>query len=395
MKEPVAVLMYHSIAPRIESWDFSHLSLPPEVFDDHMARLRRSGYNSVTLSEVYDYVAGKTRLPPKAVVITFDDGYLDNWVYAFPILKKHGMRGTVFVSTDFIDRTPEIRPNTDDVAEGRARAEDLDPRGFLSTAEMERMINSQLIQIHGHCKTHTWYFTSSRIVDFNHPGSRYPWLGWNVRVDRKPMYMSEDQSEFVPWGSPVYEHRESLIATRYFPDPRVEVELADIVEGLGGRDFFQDPEWRTILTEKSEAIRKAGLDDRVETEEQRLTRLREEIPLAKQELTDLLGHEVEYLCWPNGKYDDTCVEMAREAGFKAWTLKSADRDLRRNVPGEDVEWIRRLDVSPWWFCRGRKVCHVDGEFLERIIADYKGFTLSGFRLKWYKMEKFIESLFGG
>jgi len=395
MNEPVAVLMYHSVAPRIENWDFNYLSLPPKIFEDQMARLKRSGYNSVTLSEVYDYVAGKTRLPPRSVVITFDDGYLDNWVYAFPILKKYGMRGTVFVSTDFIDRTNRIRPNTDDVAEGRAAEGDLDWRGFLSTAEMERMINSQLVEIQGHCRTHTWYFTSNKIIDYNRPGLRYPWLGWNARVDRKPMYMSEDQSEFVPFGSPIYEHSESLIARRYFPDPRVEAELAGVVFGLGGRDFFQDPDWRTILDEKARALMTGGRDDRVETEEQRLTRLREEIPLARQELTDLLGHPVDFLCWPNGKYDDTCVEMAREAGFKAWTIRSSDRSTRRNVPGEAPEWIRRFAVSPWWFCRGRKVCQVDGEFLERALADYKGFAFSGFRLKWYKLEKFIESLFGG
>ncbi len=395
MKEPVAVLMYHSVAPRIETWDFSHLSLPPEVFEDQMARLKRRGYNSVTLSEAYAYVAGKTRLPPRSVVITFDDGYLDNWVYAFPILKKYGMRATVFVSTDFIDRTDRIRPNTDDVAEGRAAEGDLDCRGFLSAAEMERMINSQLVEIQGHCKTHTWYFASGRIVDYNRPGLALPWLGWNARVDRKPMYMAEDQSEFVPFGSPVYEYRESLIARRYFPDPRVEAELGDLVLGLGGRDFFQDPDWRKILDERAQALHARGLDDRVEAEEQRLTRLRGEIPLARQELTDLLGHPVDFLCWPNGKYDDVCVDMARDAGFKAWTLRSSDRHLRRNVPGEDPEWIRRLDVSPWWFCRGRRVCHFDGEFLERVIADYKGFAFSGFRLKWYKMEKFIESLFGG
>jgi peptidoglycan/xylan/chitin deacetylase (PgdA/CDA1 family) len=387
--------MYHSVAPRDEAWDFSHLSLPPAVFDDQMARLAGKGFNTVTLSEVYDYVAGRTRLPPRAVVVTFDDGYLDNWVYAFPILKKYGLRGTVFVSTDFIDRTTSIRPNSDDVAGGDAAASDLDCRGFLSTAEMERMINSQLVEIQGHCKTHTWYPTSGKIVDYNRPGAPYPWLAWNARVDRKPLYMSEDQSEFVPFGSPVYEYAASLVARRYFPDPALEAELADVVLGLGGRDFFQDPEWRAILDEKARALVAAGLDDRVETDEQRLTRLREEIPLARQELTDLIGHPVDFLCWPNGKYDDTCVQMAREAGFKAWTLRSADRLIRRNVPGEDPEWIRRLDVSPWWFCRGRKVCHCDGEFLERMIADYKGFALSGFRLKWYKMEKFIESFFGG
>lgn len=45
--------------------------------------------------------------------------------------------------------------------------------------------------------------------------------------------------------------------------------------------------------------------------------------------------------------------------------------------------------------RGRNVGDYDGEFLERVIADYKGFALSSFRLKWYKLEKYIGSLFQG
>lgn len=393
--EPVAVLMYHSVAPRIPDWDFNFLSISPRVFENQISRLKHSGYTSVTLNEAYDYVAGKTRLPPKAIVITFDDGYLDNWVYAFPILKKYGMRGTVFISTDFIDRTAKMRPNTDDVREGRAAEGDLDCRGFLSVTEMQRMVTSQIMDIQAHCKTHTWYFTSARIVDFNHPGAGYPWLGWNARVDRKPMYMAEDQSQFVPWGSPVYEYGEALVSRRYFPDPRMEAELAELVRSQGGRDFFRNPEWRGILQKKAEAITAGGLDDRIETEEERLTRLREEIPLARQEIADLTGRSVDFLCWPNGKYDDTCVEMAREAGFKAWTIRKADRDCRLNVPGESPEWIRRLYVGPYWILKGRNLGDYDGEFLEHNIARYKGLPLAGLRLKWYKLEKYLASILGG
>jgi peptidoglycan/xylan/chitin deacetylase (PgdA/CDA1 family) len=395
MKEPVAVLMYHSVAPLIKTWDFSYLSLPPDIFEGHMAALRRAGYTSITLGDAFDYVAGRGRIPPKSVVITFDDGYLDNWVFAFPALKKYGMKGTVFVSTDFIDREAGIRPNGEDVREGRAGPDDLDWRGFLSPAEMGRMVNSQLVEIHGHCKTHSWYFSSGRIVDFNRPGAKYPWLGWNARPDRKPYYIAEDQSEFVPWGSPVYEHSEALVCRRYFPDPRVEAELGDMVRGLGGRDFFQRPDWRKVLEERAAAVAGRGLSDRYETDAERSTRLRSEIILAREELADVVGRPVEFLCWPNGKYDDECVALARDAGYKAWTLRSRDRHIRRNIPGEDPEWIRRLSVSPWWFCRGRRVCHLDGDFLVRTIARYKGFTLAGFRLKWYKIEKLIENLFGG
>lgn len=393
MHEPVAVLMYHSVAPAGAPWDFDFLSLPPDVFEDQIAGLERRGYTGITLSELHAYVSGTGRIPPKSVVITFDDGYLDNWVFAFPILRKYGFRATVFISTDFIDRSDTIRPTTADITDGRVRPEDLEWRGFLSPAEMQRMLNSDLIEIQGHCKTHTWYFTSDKIEDFHHPGDRRPWLAWNARPDRKPLYPARDQSEFVPWGSPVYEHRGALVARRYFPDPRVEADLREAVIGLGGRDFFRDPEWRKILHERAAAIAAGGLNDRLETDAERHTRLREEIILSKQELADVIGRPVEFLAWPGGGYDETCVEMAREAGYRAWTMAGAAKSGRRNVPGENPEWIRRLAVPPRWYSRGRKICHVDGEFLERLIGEFRGGAFAGFRLRWYKMEKYIESLF--
>jgi peptidoglycan/xylan/chitin deacetylase (PgdA/CDA1 family) len=384
MNDPVAVLMYHSIAPFMDGWVFKHLSVGPDLFEDQMATLKRKGYVTITLKELYEYVTGRTRLPRKAIVITFDDGYLDNWVFAFPTLKRHGMKGTVFVSTDFIDRRDEIRPNLEDVWKGRVGHRDLHYRGFLSVPEMRRMLMSQLVDIQGHCKTHTWYPVSGKVVDFHHPGSPYPWLAWNARTDRKPHYMEEDQDGLVPLGAPVYEHRESLVARRYFPEPGPEAEIERLVESRGGRAFFEEPGWRSILFERMRAVAGEAVGGRHETEAERLTRLKDEIVLSREELSALLDHPVDFLCWPGGAYDDGCVDMAREAGYMAWTLRSRDRLARQNVPGEDPAWIRRLDVSPGWYRKGRKVCPLDGDFLAHMIAEYKGFFMAGLRFKCFK-----------
>jgi peptidoglycan/xylan/chitin deacetylase (PgdA/CDA1 family) len=234
MAEAVPVFMYHSIAPPIEGWAYDFLSIHPDVFEDQISTLKASGFHTVSLSELYEYMSGNRRLPPRAVVLTFDDGYMDNWVFAFPILRKYGFKGTVFVSTDFVDRRGGTRPNLGDVWEGRAKEQDLKYDGFLSADEMKGMLLSGVMDIQGHCKTHTWYFTSPSIVDFHHPADRYPWLGWNARPDRKVLYLEEDQSGLVRLGSPVYEHKKAAVARRYFPDPRVERELGDYVDARGG-----------------------------------------------------------------------------------------------------------------------------------------------------------------
>ena len=391
MSEPVPVLMYHSVAPPIEGWAFEYLSIHPDVFEDHISTLAGAGYVAVTLADLFDYVAGKRRLPPKAIVLTFDDGYLDNWVFAFPILRKYGFKGTVFASTDFVDRRDRTSPNLDDAREGRARHEDLQWRGFLSIAEMKRMLLSDIMDVQGHCKTHTWYYTSPEIVDYHHPGDGRPWLAWNARPERKPLYLSEDQSGFVRWGAPVYAYSAAMTARRYFPDPRVEKTVCDHVEAEGGAGFFDKPDWREELDGISESIIGMGLDDRYETQEERMTRLREEVTLSKQELAALLGKAIDFLCWPNGAYDGAAVDVAGQAGYLAWTLSSRDRGTRKNVPGEDPSWIRRYAASPWWYFRGNKVCTLDGELLKRMMDAYKGFRFAGMRLKWHKLGRLIRS----
>lgn len=393
MPEPVPVLMYHSVAPQIKNWAYSFLSIHPDTFDDHISTLARAGFVTISLSELYDYMAGTGRIPPRSIVLTFDDGYLDNWVHAFPILRKHGSRATVYASTDFVDRECPARPNLADVWEGRARQDDLEWRGFLGPEEMKRMIMSDLVDVQGHCRTHTWYFTSDKIVDFHHPGDAYPWLAWNERPDRKPLYMREDQSEFVPFGTPVFEHAKSLVAHRYFPDPKIGRSVADYVAANGGRLFFERPDWRDELSTVAASASQRASGGRYETAEERLTRIRDEIVLSKAELEAMLGRPLDFLCWPGGSYDDTSVEVARQAGYRAWTLSSRDSSPRRNRPGDDPEWVRRLAVAPWWMFRGKRRAFIDGEFLRRMIEDYKGFAFGGLRLRWYKLGKLIGSFF--
>jgi hypothetical protein len=209
--------------------------------------------------------------------------------------------------------------------------------------------------------------------------------------------MREDQSEFLPLGSPVYEHKKSLVARRYFPDPAVAVALVEHVAANGGKLFFERPDWREDLLGVTRKTIGAGAGiaqgGRFESDNERLTRIRDEIALSKAELEAIVDRRLNFVCWPGGSYDDTAVEVAREAGYKAWTLSSRDVSPRRNRPGDDPEWVRRLAVSPWWMFRGKRRAFIDGAFLKHMIEDYKGMTLGGFRLRWYKLGKLFESFF--
>jgi peptidoglycan/xylan/chitin deacetylase (PgdA/CDA1 family) len=67
-----------------------------------MEYLIRNENNIISFDELLDYRSKEKALPPKSVIITFDDGYADNYINAFPILVRHNFKATIFLVTDYI-----------------------------------------------------------------------------------------------------------------------------------------------------------------------------------------------------------------------------------------------------------------------------------------------------
>lgn len=93
------VLLYHHID---KSESHSPYYVSPETFDREMKWLKDNGYTVVSYFDFYEGYAATGTLPKKPVVITFDDGKLDQYKNAFPILKKYGYPATFFIATDQI-----------------------------------------------------------------------------------------------------------------------------------------------------------------------------------------------------------------------------------------------------------------------------------------------------
>ena len=106
----IAVLCYHNIGTAEEKEKFPDEKdwvITVEKFREHLDYLKDNNYKTLTMDEFYDWKIGKISLPYKSVLITFDDGFLSNYEYAFPLLKEYNMNATVFVVGSFIENSKE------------------------------------------------------------------------------------------------------------------------------------------------------------------------------------------------------------------------------------------------------------------------------------------------
>ncbi|ERI08707.1 polysaccharide deacetylase [Aneurinibacillus aneurinilyticus ATCC 12856] len=105
----VAVLVYHHILKENENRKFKENKevITPELFAHQMKILHDNGYTTITLQELEQFINKKISLPPKSVMITFDDGYLSNFKYAYPVLKKYHYKAVIFPITSSMKSRPE------------------------------------------------------------------------------------------------------------------------------------------------------------------------------------------------------------------------------------------------------------------------------------------------
>ncbi len=112
-----AILMYHSVNPHAPKEN--RLVVPVESFQRQMRFLKEHKYKVLPLEELANFIKEKKRVPHKTVAITFDDGYKDNYIYAFPILKKYNLPATIFIIVREVDRPQNDRLSWNEIKKMR------------------------------------------------------------------------------------------------------------------------------------------------------------------------------------------------------------------------------------------------------------------------------------
>lgn len=319
------VYMFHSVGVNHTDWELNYLSVPLLHFERFCEYLKNNKYNTFFFEEWT-----KTKYhneKNKNVVLTFDDGYLDNWIFVYPILKKYDLKATIFINPEFVDESKNLRT-----------FEDLygNCLGFCNWDEIKFMQNSGVIDIQSHSMSHNWYFTSEKIVDI-YAQSDYFWLHWLLFPSQKCKYAIEDQYKEIKAGFPIFDYGRSLGVRRYFPDQ----ELIDYSIKAFNQESFDKNELIDRILEFG--LRRKGLG-RYETDSEMLSRYEYELYESKRIIEDKLGKPVDYLCWPGGAYNDLSLKISKKVGYKASTLSSREKNIRKNCLPQDR--IPRVSIAP-------------------------------------------------
>jgi len=169
----VPVLTYHHIQPQITAVELKQTSLSVDngMFDKQMAYLASQGYTAISALDLVEALRNHTGLPGKSVVITMDDGYADNDVYALPVLKKYNLKANLMLATGLVGSNPDM----------------------LTWSQVQDMKNSGLYYF----TNHTW----SHYAIANGPQSKIE-TEIDTGVSQLKQYIGQDVNIFTyPYGS--------------------------------------------------------------------------------------------------------------------------------------------------------------------------------------------------
>ncbi len=342
MKNPklrIAVPYFHSIQPDLDpNWVKNFLTISTELFEKYLIFLKKNGWQTIFLDEMYELRRQQVKSKTKFCCITFDDGYLDNYTHAFPLLQKHGMKGTIFVSPECVDTE---RPKAAIIPKGKDNFFSTPRTAYLNWEELSEMQASGIMDIQSHTMTHTKYYCSDKIVSFHHPSADSVYQIINKFPELRSKYMRiPDLNNRIPNGTPIFQSKSSVVTRIHEINPEFcnevvrKINKLDYVEQADFAELFKSifPLYKRYLESEKLIIHVEELKDYKR-------RVQYEIAESKAVLEKKLNKPVNFLCWPHGENDVYTHSVAIESGYLATTVGKSGADAN------DITRFDRIGVG--------------------------------------------------
>lgn len=285
-------------------------------FEEHCRVLAQKGWRGIGLDEAEDFLINGKALPARSLLLTFDDGYLDNYLNALPAMRRYGHRGVVFAVAGRLEPGAEPRAALAKVLQGAAAVPAevavpvvQTPEGFalrkdvfLNHAEAKAMDAEGTLRVASHSFGHYGVYLGPDYTGVSRPRTRYRTF---YRTEQEPV-----------WGLPEFKVGPGLLERAFIPDPSLVEAVKALVpqEFSAAAAFFAEGGACEELAALLAGF--AGKLGRYESDAERKERMWRELAGGKEALEMVLGHKVRTLCWPWGKYCGEALTLAREAGFE-------------------------------------------------------------------------------
>jgi peptidoglycan/xylan/chitin deacetylase (PgdA/CDA1 family) len=217
----VPILMYHYIdepPPGADAYR-RDLSVTPQDFQAQLQYLKQEGYESITLNDLILYLTVGKPLPPRPIILTFDDGYADAYTQAFPLLRAYGFVGTFFLVTAPIDAQNPDFLSWDQVKEMHQAGMSFEPHSYDHPDLRNRGYQYLVYQILGP-KQAIEARTGEICRFFAYPSGR--WDGFVAEVLRSANY----------WGAVFTEQGATHSGDDLFHLQRVRISGGDDLDGF-------------------------------------------------------------------------------------------------------------------------------------------------------------------
>lgn len=296
----IPVLYYH----RVGAPDPTYLSISCRDFEKQLRYLKKAGYRTISIKELLEILQGRAFPHERAVCLTFDDGFIDNLLYAQPLLEKYGFRAALFVATSLL-RPENQAPATEmtDFNSAHTLARRGDFSHFLSEGELQKMAASGTWEILSHSHFHNQVFISDEVTG-TYPDSDNHWgilSAWQRGLEKGR------------W--PVFKRGAGLVNPAWLP------VIADL----------------DVTTEIDSTRVKF---DR-ETDEAWQARVEEDLRHSLQIIKRISSDSAPVICWPWGKTSPRLEEIAARVGY----IGALRTDTGPNEAGMNLMQIHRFAIK--------------------------------------------------